>query len=205
MNLTAIGPPGVRQYPTQRPRRSAQSAAATAASIGGLACSLLTGADRRSSPVRIVDSELLSPLHDIVQQHRPSHRAYATGHRRDPARRLVHAAVKITDKAVDGPGDADVDADRSHLDHVSGEQTRPTCRGDHDVRGAGVGRQIDGAGMAQDHGRILALSGQQQAERPANGGASANYTYVGTTELDSVAAQQLDDASRRARQRTRRT
>src|SRR5215212_8390046 len=119
MNLTAIGPPGVRQCPTQRPRRSAQSAAATAASMRGLAGSLLTGVDRRSPPVRIVDSELLGPLHDIVQQHRPSHRAHATGHRRDPARRLVHAAVKITDQATDGPGDADVDADRSYLANVS--------------------------------------------------------------------------------------
>ena len=69
--------------------------------MGVLACSLRTGADRRSPPVRIVDSELLGPLHDVVQQHRPSHRAHATRYRRDPARHVVHAAVKITDQTVD--------------------------------------------------------------------------------------------------------
>ena len=102
-----------------------------------------------------------------------------------------------------GPGDADVHADRSGLDHVAGDQPGPPGRGDDDVGGPGVRGDVDGAGVAERHRGVLALAGQQQPKRPADRGAAADDADLGPAQRYAVAAQQLDDAAWRAGQRRR--
>ena len=66
---------------------------------------------------------------------------------------------------------------------------------------AHVRGEVAGAGVAQRDGGVLGAAGQQQPERAADGDAAADHDDLGAGDLHAVAAQQLDDADGRARQR----
>ena len=83
-----------------------------------------------------------------------------------------------------------------------GDEPGYAGRGDHDVGLAHVGGEVLGAGVAQGHGGVLAAAGEQQAERPADGDAATDHDHLGARDLHAVTAEQLDDAARRAGQRT---
>ena len=102
------------------------------------------------------------------------------------------------------PADADVEDGGARLDHVGGDQARARrprrrrCRPSRTWRG-----QVAGAGVAQRHGGVLGAAGEQQPERPADGDPAADDDDLGAGDRHVVAAQQLHDADRRARQRRR--
>jgi hypothetical protein len=73
----------------------------------------------------------------------------------------------------------------------------------HDVRGPGVRGEILGSGVAERDGGVLCAPGQQQAQGPAHGDAAADDGDVSARDGHTVAAQQVNDAPRRARQRAR--
>ena len=82
-----------------------------------------------------------------------------------------------------------------------GDQARDAGRGDDDVGGADVRGEVARAGVAQRHGGVLGAPGEQQPSgrptvipRPIDDDLGAGDRHV-------VAAEQLDDADRRARQR----
>ena len=107
----------------------------------------------------------------------------------------------VADRCRVGARDADVEHDRTRLDHVGGDQTGDAGGRDDDVGAADVLGEVTGAGVAQGHGGVLGAAGQQQTERATDGDAAADHADLGAVELDVVRAQELDDAARRAGQR----
>jgi hypothetical protein len=63
--------------------------------------------------------------------------------------------------------------------------------------------QILGPGVAERHRGVLGAPGQQQAERAADGDPAPDDGDIGARDGHPVTAQQLGDATRRARQRAR--
>jgi hypothetical protein len=63
--------------------------------------------------------------------------------------------------------------------------------------------EILGSGVAERHGGVLGAPGQQQAEGAADRDAASDNGDVGPRDGHAVAAQQVHDAARRARQRAR--
>src|SRR5512133_1831618 len=155
-----------------------------------------------ASDRRGTSHQMFGAFDDIGQQHGAGHGPDTARHRRDPASDLRYARIKITNESGVGTRNADVDADGTRFDHVRSEESRPTCRRNYDVGLSGMPGEIDGSGVAQRHCLVFTLAGQQQSERPANSGPAADDANLRPIELDVVAAEQLDNAARRTRQRT---
>ena len=121
---------------------------------------------------------LVSSIARVIGPTPPGTGATQRGH-------LVHAGVEVADQAGVGPGDADVDADRTGLDHVGGDQPgRPAAATTMSACRVCCG-DVDGAGVAQRDGGVLALAGQQQPERPAHRGAAADHADLGPAQRRS--------------------
>src|SRR3712207_807719 len=91
---------------------------------------------------------LLGGQDDVLQEHRPGHRAHPAGVGGDVARDLDDVQGDVPgDLAVD-PADADVEDGGARLDDVLRDQTGDAGGGDHDVGGAQVRGQVAGAGVA---------------------------------------------------------
>ncbi len=73
--------------------------------------------------------------------------------------------------------------------------------GDDDLGFTRELRQVPSCGVAQSHCRVLRPPGEQQPERPADRDTTADQHDLGTRDLHLVAAQQMYDAARGARQR----
>lgn len=100
-----------------------------------------------------------------------------------------------------GAADADVDDRGARLHHVSRDQMRyARCR-DDDVGALHLGGEIARAGVTQGDRRVLAATGQQQADRPADGDAAPDHSDVGSVERDVVSTEEMDHAARGAGQR----
>ena len=141
-------------------------------------------------------------LDHVGQQHGAGHRADPARHGGQPSGHLRDVRGDVADQpGVVRPGDAHVDHRRAGLDHVRGQQPGPSRGHHHDVRGPGVRGEILGSGVAQRHRGVLGAPGQQQAESPADGDPAPDDGDVGARDGHPVAAQQFDDAARRARQR----
>src|SRR3712207_9239757 len=76
------------------------------------------------------------------------------------------------------------------LDDVPRDQAGDAGGGDHDVRAAQVGGEVAGAGVAEGDRGVLAATGEQQPQRPADGDAAADEDRK-STRLNSSHAQYL--------------
>jgi len=114
--------------------------------------------------------------------------------------RLIRAQVPVV---ADHPGRPDVEDRGARLDHVGGDETRHTGRGDHDVGASHVRGQILRACVAQRHSRVLGATRQQQPNRPADRDAAPDDDNLGSVDLDAIPAQQFNAASRCAWLRSR--
>ena len=66
-------------------------------------------------------------------------------------------------------------------------------------------REVAGAGVAERDGGVLAAPGEEQPEGTSHRHATTDDDHLGAGDRHVVAAEQLDDAPRRARQRRRLT
>ncbi len=104
---------------------------------------------------------------------------------------------------VDDARHPDVEHGRARLDHVGRDDARHPGRRDDDVGLAHLGREVAGTGVAQRHRRVLRTPREDEPERPAHRQPAPDDDDLGAGDRHVVAAQQLDAAHRRARQRRR--
>jgi hypothetical protein len=161
----------------------------------------LGGIRRRPEVVRRRGSGALGDLDDVHEEHGAGHRADAAGGRAHLAGDRVDLGVDVAEDALDRAGHADGQDGRARADPVRLDQMGDTGGSDDDVRGAGVGGDVDGRLVAEGDGRVLGGTGEHEAERAADGEAAADDAEALAGDLDVVLAEQLDDAARRARQR----
>ena len=145
---------------------------------------------------------MFGTFYNVAEQHGSGHRSDAPRHRRHPAGNLANARIKIANQSGLGTGNADVDADCARFDHVSGDQAWPPCGRNHDVSPSSVAGQLDSPGVAQGDRGVLALPRQQQSQRSADRGPTSDQANRCAAERNAIAAEQFDDATRRAWQGT---
>ncbi|TYZ67772.1 hypothetical protein PybrP1_010416, partial [[Pythium] brassicae (nom. inval.)] len=178
-------------------------------------------ASRPAAVVALVAYLPLERRHDVVQQHRDRHGADAAGHGREQPRDLARLAkVHVADdlepvrgrRAVEagaacrGVGvldkvDPDVDHNGAGLEPRAAHEVRLAARGDHHVGLLHVPRQVDGLGVALDHGRVALL--QQQPDGAPDEVAPADDHGGPALERHGVRVQQRDDALGGARHEVR--
>jgi len=146
---------------------------------------------------------LARSVHSIVQQHRPRHRANATGDRGDRAgdgfRALV---VNIADELIPLLGiridtvDTHVNDGRPFVEHCAIDELRDAGGGDDDIGCLRFGFEIVSAGVT-DRRRCVALWGfldEQISEGFADDIRTADDDHIRARSLDLVGRQQFLDA-----------
>ena len=139
----------------------------------------------------------------VDQQHGNGHGADTARHRRNVARHFFHRRkVDIAAQLTLGRSvHADVDDDRTGLDHLGCQDVAPANRSDHDVGLARVVADI-GRRAVTDGDRRIGLQ-QQQGHRLAHRVAASNDHRVLAAQIDAGGLYQFHAAIRRAGSKTR--
>lgn len=148
---------------------------------------------------------LFGSQHGVRKQHRNGQWTDPAQSRSDPAGHFADVFVHVGEKFLALPTDSAADHNRSGLHHVFGDRAGSTDGSDNDVGFAGVLGDVGNTGVHNGGRRIGArlFRRHEQSHRPTERGPPTDDHDILALYIDLVVLQHLNDAGRRARERTR--
>src|SRR5699024_1205195 len=132
---------------------------------------------------------------------RSSQRANAAWVRRNKSGLVPHIRVHVAGKLAVYARYSHVQDGSAFFDHIRGKHVRLASGRDDDICGQGFCLKIFRSGVAQGHGGIFATTSQHQANGTAHGYSAADDNHLGAIDIDVVAAQPSNAATRGTGQR----